>query len=298
MRNRVVLIKDYQVALSFAERLKQAQIPFATVEAEYGDFCVEGTHATLAHHVPAYREAPAPCIRTDVAPLKDGVILISHLDLDTLGGIALLEDCYLPHSFWESEAIIDTQGALGAPLIPEDDNDLMKIYWAWENTTANLKITAFEDYLEVTEQVSERLSFLNQLLSNELSGSTLAHYLAIFHQYLNKYLESCLYEDSHLRIFVHEDPMHFQVHRRGDEWVDVCLHYNPKQKTLILSDISGRMDCGALMKELFGEKAGGQYRIGGTPRDEAVSLFAVFYLKNVLQSRFFNNPPDCHLFFT
>ena len=46
-----------------------------------------------------------------------------------------------------------------------------------------------------------------------------------------------------------------------------------------------------VQKELFGEKAGGQYRIGGTPRDEAVSLFAVFYLKDVLRSRFFNNLP-------
>lgn len=286
MRNRIVLIKDYQVALSYAERLKQEGVPFATVEAEYGDFCVEGTHATLAHHASKYRHSPAPCVRTDVTPLEDGVILISHLDLDTLGGIALLWDCYTPHSFWKSEAIIDTQGALGLSLIPKTDDDLMKVYWAWENTTPELKLPIEEDCLDVTLQTQERLRFLTQLLRGEISVDLQQYYLTIFEQHLQDYLKSCIYEDQQMRIFVHESPMHFQVHRREQELVDICLHYHPKRKTIILSDISGRMDCGKVMKELFGDKAGGQFRIGGTPRDKAFSLFAVWYLKAVLQSHF------------
>lgn len=287
MKNRIILIKDHQVAMRVATQLKQQAIPFATVEAEYGDFCIEGTHATLAHHVSNYRDFPAPCIRTDVSPLDSGVILVSHLDLDTLGGIALLEDCYFAHSFWESEAIIDTKGALGLPLIPESDDMLMKIFWAWESAHKQPLPLTEQEIVDVTDQVKEKLLFLNQLLSNQVSEEVKTSYLNQFKTEIERYLENCVYEDRFMRLFVSESPMHFQMHKSETGWIDVCIHYNPSRKALTLSDISGRMDCGALMKELFGHKAGGQFRIGGTPRDEVFELPALFYLKQVIQERFF-----------
>lgn len=286
MHNRVFLIKDYQIAQSFAQHLKETGVAFATVEAEYGDFCVEGTHATLAHHVSIYRDFPAPCVRTDVSPLKDGVILISHLDLDTLGGIAILEDRYTSHSFWASEAIIDTKGALGLPLIPSSDNELMEIFWAWENTCATLKPTSDFKILDVTTIVEERLSFLSQLLNDQLPYEDKTSYLKLFHDHLSDYLESCVYEDEQFKIFVNESPMHFKVHKQENKMIPICIHYNPKRGSIIVSDISGRIDCGALMKECFGPKAGGQFRIGGTPRDQFFSLFATLYLKTLIESRF------------
>ena len=275
MQNQVVLIKDYDVALRFTKELIQKRIPFATVEAEYGDYCVEGTHATLAHHVLDYREHPAPCIRTDVKPLKNGVILISHLDLDTLGGIALLEDQYIPHSFWSSEAIIDTQGALGLSSIPATDNELMQIYWAWESELTDLTLNSSLDYWDVTEMVAKRLSFLNQLLQTDQPIKRYSYYFKSFQQQMENYLSSCVCENDVLRVFINEQPMHFQMHQRGEEWVPFCLHYHPLRRTLVLSDISNQIDCGAFMKEIFGDKAGGQRRIGGSPREESQSLFAV-----------------------
>jgi len=73
----------------------EGMIPEHSVEAEYGDFCVEGSKKTLAHHVPKYVENDPPCVGENekwVGDLADPreIILISHFDLDTLGGIARL----------------------------------------------------------------------------------------------------------------------------------------------------------------------------------------------------------------
>lgn len=297
MQNQVILIKDYDVAFQFSQKLIKNNVSFATVEAEYGDYCIEGNHATLAHHVLNYRDYPAPCVRTDVKPLKNGVILISHLDLDTLGGIAILEGCYISHSFWSSEAIIDTQGALGLSSIPATDNELMQIYWAWESELTDLTLNSSLDYWDVTEMVAKRLSFLNQLLRTDQPIKNYSRYLNAFQQQMERYLNSCVYEDDMLRVFINEQPMHFQMHQRGEDWIPFCLHYHPLRQTLVLSDISNQIDCGAFMKEVFGDKAGGQHRIGGSPREEAQSLFAVVYVVRCLHYRL-SNKDDCHLFFT
>lgn len=57
---RVILAPSYDIAKSINAE--------ATVEAEYGDECLEGTMATLAHHGPRANN-PAPCNTSDVREL-------------------------------------------------------------------------------------------------------------------------------------------------------------------------------------------------------------------------------------
>ena len=81
----------------------------ATVEAEYGDICVEGTEITLAHHGSRWAN-PAPCAHKN-EKIDIEVIGLSHFDLDSLGGVAaLLGIKPIDPIFWNLAAFIDVNG--------------------------------------------------------------------------------------------------------------------------------------------------------------------------------------------
>ena len=101
------------------ERALKAHRSTVTVEAEYGNSVIEGTILTMAHHGPR-ADNPAPCLawhqagevsypglrgKTDITSVE--VVGVSHIDLDTLGGIAAIlgrssktRKNYLTASFW------------------------------------------------------------------------------------------------------------------------------------------------------------------------------------------------------
>ena len=113
-----------KVILAPTKELAETTHADATVEAEYGDYCIEGKTVTLAHHG-SRSSNPAPC-NADVKPLdisKPQTILISHIDLDTLGGIMALtgEKPYDP-SFWAAAEKIDreTAAAIESKLVAEN----------------------------------------------------------------------------------------------------------------------------------------------------------------------------------
>lgn len=90
----------------------------ATVEAEFGDDCVEGSQITLAHHGSRGANLP-PCV-AQVESLSPGsTVGLSHFDLDTLGGILRLAGyqpkdrvTFLPvqAAFWALAAWVDVRG--------------------------------------------------------------------------------------------------------------------------------------------------------------------------------------------
>lgn len=143
LKNFVVLLANNANALRNALEGHRNTV---TVEAEYGDEVVRGTIATLAHHGPRSNN-PCPCLAdNDVAkPMcscgvgcpVDGyvgegcdagrteddlvVIGVSHLDLDTLGGIAAVLGVKYdydkaevgydgPLEFWQLAAFVDVNG--------------------------------------------------------------------------------------------------------------------------------------------------------------------------------------------
>ena len=92
----------------------------ATVEAEYGSEVVEGSVLTLAHHG-ARASRPCPCSLDNLPDLGIEVIGISHLDLDTLGGIMAIMGIkpvtswestqgFFQDGFWELASQIDIEG--------------------------------------------------------------------------------------------------------------------------------------------------------------------------------------------
>ena len=277
MKNKIILVRKVDAAQRLAYQLQKANCRFATVEAEYGDICVEGNWQTLAHHTTNYKNYPAPCARKDVQPLDNGVILISHLDLDTLGGIMLLEDEQaMNDTFWESEALIDTQGVLAEKFLSKRDQFLMRTYWAWETKLLDQQYLINPEYLvlDVTDSVELRISFIKMMLKEchtEEEQKLLQHHYNEFQTDLNAFLSTCVYEDSKLRIFVSQTTQHYLSHLKDDELIETCVTLNQHKGTLTISDISQTFDCKVFMQDVFGENAGGQFRVAGSPRDEVMT---------------------------
>lgn len=85
---RVMLCPTYESACVLAN---EGPWPVSTVEAEYGDKCVVGRGGeTLAHHG-SRSINPAPCLFDNISGRAHGTIIVSHLDLDAVGGILALD---------------------------------------------------------------------------------------------------------------------------------------------------------------------------------------------------------------
>lgn len=128
---------------SSAALARTVKDPAVTVEAEYGAFVAEGTRYTAAHHQktgPNGGDQPAPCIDSKI-PIccPDGeIILISHIDLDTVGGVMRAQGRMALFSgfdhrldlFWNAAAFVDTNG----PHKLREDHPMfpaIAAWWAW-----------------------------------------------------------------------------------------------------------------------------------------------------------------------
>ena len=160
---RVLLVPKYMSE----DELADAQIvPTATVETEYGEKVIKGEQVTLAHHTKEYEHNPAPCNTPDVPVLADdSTIVISHLDLDTLGGIAALigrkkED----HEFWRAAEFIDLNGPHNLFQVGEETR---KKYIAYQAYQANHRNPRFTEITDVTDIVLEHLEIIDRVIDGD-----------------------------------------------------------------------------------------------------------------------------------
>lgn len=123
-----------------------------TVEAEYGSTVVEGALYTAAHHQPAGSPyagrhvdptgRPSPCNDPAIPRLREGTILLSHLDLDSLGGVLRALPAFRglfnhdTRDFWALAEFVDVNGPhkLGAARAWPEDLRRLYAFWAWSKT--------------------------------------------------------------------------------------------------------------------------------------------------------------------
>lgn len=168
MSIRVLLTSTYDLA-----RAVKADV---TVEAEYGSNVVEGSLFTAAHHQKSgpytgrhlhHLGQPSPCNNAKIPLLGDGVILLSHIDLDSIGGALRAfgrfrtdlegyhEGLPIGHvlssefgglfsdehcSFWDLAEEIDISGPHRLDQMVEvDEIDKKRLYafWAWNELPEN-----------------------------------------------------------------------------------------------------------------------------------------------------------------
>lgn len=113
----------------------------ATVEAD-----VPGSVLTLAHHGPRSGRM-CPCLSGNMPELGIQAIGLSHIDLDTLGGVMAIlgrkpeDSCECGYgitgsrkpAFWRAAAaLVDTNGVHKLPEdTPQEVNDMLNAFWAW-----------------------------------------------------------------------------------------------------------------------------------------------------------------------
>lgn len=261
-------LENFKIILCPTADLAKLEKPIATVEAEYGDICIEGELLTLAHHG-SRSNNPAPC-NALVEPLKEGTIVVSHLDLDTIGGImAITGDKPNDVKFWEAAEYIDVNGIHHMYKFEEDIQNKLNATYAWADNIPRVRYTETTD---VTQLVKDYYEAIN-IITNEN------------HPEHKKYIETgtkwaietsnevesrCILDSENVRAFKTDGVFcNSAYYSKEQEAIIPCIvSFNEKFKSITVSFEDGGKECSAreLVQELWGPEAGGRDGIAGSPR--------------------------------
>ena len=282
---RVLLVPKYMEQ----EELYAANInPSATVEAEYGKKVIKGEQITLAHHTKEYENNPAPCNTPDVPVLADdSTIVVSHLDLDTLGGIAALmgrkkED----PEFWKSAEFIDLNGPHNLFQVGEEAR---KKYIAYQAYQANHRNPRFTEITDVTDIVLEHLGIIDRVIDGD---KTLIQEGIEWDEETKKKIEECLvFENDNVRVFNSPNGVFcsaaYYSEKQG-KVIPSTVTRNGKFKsvTVAMADGGKKVSAKELVQELWGNEAGGHSGIAGSPRGQEMTEKDMQQLAKVVNERY------------
>jgi hypothetical protein len=228
-------------------------------------------------------------------PREDVVLGISHFDLDTLGGIRRVYGIHdysgniLENLFWHIAGEIDTRGAHKLTEIKEDlrkevstnredydivwENSLeyLHAWWAWsaENRLFPPRDGSVED---VTDFIVRANKVLDEIFDDDVALIEKGREWKAAQDRLNE--ESYIVEKN--GIILRRSPQ-FVNHLYStpyDHSAKAVIAFNEKTKAITLSfanPING-FSAAEIMKEHFGDGAGGHAGIAGTPRDKKFSF--------------------------
>ncbi len=255
------------------EELSELQIvPDATVEAEYGDKVIEGRRVTLAHHAPQYVHCPVPCCTKTEVLEEDSMIVISHIDLDTVGGcLSLMGDKPENIEFWEGAGFIDCNGIHHIHELNEKVQEQLNAYYAWN--TAN-RPERFTEVRDVTEEIVQHGAIIRKILEGD------AKLLENGRQWVKtetQKTQNCLVSESEtLRVFRIPDNTFCAASYYSPKYqktVKATLSYNLVKKSITIAFEDGGREHSAkeIVQKLWGEEAGGHRGIAGSPRNKEMT---------------------------
>lgn len=278
---RIILVPSYDMAKNINTE--------ATVEAEYGDECLEGTMVTLAHHGPRSNN-PAPCNTPDVPELPPfATVVVSHIDLDTLGGIYALQGRKPEDDrFWEAAEKIDVKGAHHIHELDKDIQDKLNAYYAYNDGQPRQRYT---ETIDVTKQIDDTYNVVNAIVDiNDPEHDKLIAAGKEWAQTREKEVEDQLvYENKDVRVFdtngIFCAASYFSPNQ--DVIVPATVTYNKKFKsiTLAFEDGGKQLDAREIVQELWGPEAGGREGIAGSPRNVEMTKDDLAKLVNELTER-------------
>lgn len=278
---RVILAPSYDMAKNINAE--------ATVEAEYGDECLEGTMVTLAHHGPRSGN-PAPCNTSDVPKLPPfATVVVSHIDLDTLGGIYALQGRKPEDDrFWEAAEMIDVKGVHHIHELDKDIQDKLNAYYAYNDGQPRQRYT---EAIDVTKQIDDTYNVVNAIVDiNDPEHDKLITAGKEWAQTREKEVEDQLvYENKDVRVFdtngIFCAASYFSPNQNT-----ICpatVTYNEKFKsiTLAFEDGGKQLNAKEIVQELWGPEAGGREGIAGSPRNVEMTKNDLAKLVNELTER-------------
>jgi len=270
---KILLAPTFEIA---SQAAKQNNI-VATVEAEYGDDCVEGKLVTLAHHGPRSMN-PAPCNTQNVPVLNDGdVVLVSHLDLDTLGGLLALEGIK-PDSpeFWKYAEFIDVNGPQHMYEVPQNVQDMLNAFYAWSETQGRVRYTELTDVTDKVNAANATISLICD--SRDPQQKQMIQAGKDWVENATKAVEACLYqEDDLVRAFISDG-----VFCAGSYYsptmekpIPATVTFNKKTQAITVAFFDAERDglnaC-EIVQKLWGPLAGSRAGIAGSPRGQEMTM--------------------------
>ena len=289
---KILLAPTAELGRQVIEQIK----PEITVEAEYGGFVAEGTLYTAAHHQAtgpyAGSTRPSPCNDPAIPLLPEaGTILVSHLDLDTIGGCArALGKLRLELSeFWRAAEFADFNPPHRLPEMPglqKQTLDQLSAWNAWSGSRPRLDRTKIHD---VTDEVMLSISTIDKIAAGD---STLLH----LGQELKKE-EEILKENSFagyedgvlLRRTTGAFVNHLYEHENSIAPAIVSFNETAGSITISYSSPEGLKSARSVVQDLWGKEAGGHQGIGGSPRGQRMTeedfRSAVQAVKSVLAKK-------------
>lgn len=261
---KILLAPTYELAQDYDDNVA------ATVEAEYGQECINGELYTLAHHGPRSHN-PAPCNSEIGHPINDGTILVSHIDLDTIGGcLAVMGEKIDDKEFWEGAEYIDVHGAHHIHELSQEVQDKLNAFYEWNNAQGRSRYTEVTD---VTDKVQSAKNQLDKILDERHPEHD--NVIAKGREWCQKQIEivesKLISENEHVRAFVTDGAFcAASYYSPSDKAVkDATVTMNEKTNTLTLAFEDGgkKINAQQIVQELWGSEAGGRAGIAGSPRN-------------------------------
>ena len=267
----------------------------ATVEAEYGDDCVEGSLVTLAHHGPRKGQR-CPCLYDNFDlgdDLRIEVVGLSHLDLDTVGGcMALMGLKFAWPSFWRAAACADEEGIhVAKERVGPGNWGMEEIYFLYHVkriiAALSRSCRATEEPTDITSSMNLLVASLNDTFLHE-KDNALENGRDLEEAEVTKANRSFVSMDEE-GIIIRVAPYFsnsFYQHPLGDSG-DVVIAFNTSYQSITVSTrepIPG-FSCRKFVQSLWGPKAGGHDGIAGSPRDRVMTFSDLSVAYTVLNMR-------------
>ena len=257
------------------------QLPaLLTVEGEYGDYVWTGRAYTAAHHQRTGPYVgrhlhdggrPAPCNDPNIPLLPFGVIGVSHLDLDTYGGLfradpVRRETHFCPDldAFWALAERVDVIGPHRLETLSPDAGLRRQIraFWAWNQTQLRL---APDRVVDVTEKVNMAGVVLLSIFTEDPLLMAAADDLWEGEQNLNR--ASFVHAELGVALRHSDGPFVNALYTTpGGDLLDGVVAWNRGTGEVTVSVADPGVDCRALVRTLWGPNAGGHLQIAGSPR--------------------------------
>lgn len=272
-------------------RLVKADV---TIEAEYGAEVIQGSIYTAAHHQPAGSPFAgfhaggtrnAPCADGSLGFLEAGTVLLSHVDLDSIGGCLRLLPVYHDlfdsvedYLFWTLAEWVDVNGPhkLGkcpAALMPHVA--MLHAFWAWHK--ANPCRYERDAITVVTHHIHAAGDALRRILARDAELLAAGEAFKAKEADLNKRTYhgavcSGTGRDVIVRYTNAEFVSHLYTTPTGAIGHGVAAYDEGKGEiTLSVAETTPGVSCRAILQGLFGDKAGGHDNIAGSPRGQRMS---------------------------
>lgn len=258
--------------------------PDITVEAEYGDHVATGRLYTAAHHQPRGPFAgrhiveggrPSPCNDTDIPVLEDGgMILLSHLDLDSVGGtlraVPGTADLFSESTFWQLAEYADTHAPHLFHRCSFRDEDVTR-FWAYHEWLRHHPRLPMDVASLVHVEVSASRKVLEGILSGDPALLEMGEKLKAHDAEMT--VSSFVFASDGVILRHYDNPSDFVNHLyldpRGNEHAAiVAWNRTTGSVTVSLSEPSKHpgVNCRDIVQSLWGPAAGGHPGCAGGPR--------------------------------